>query len=108
MTEAWFSPETARYFSFLSFLSLCALFAGPAKRGLYRGLATAIWNAVTALALLLVTASAVALTTGQPWYVSRTLLSTGVVLGLVFAFTRRGLMRSYREAELRRTVAADL
>jgi hypothetical protein len=36
------------------------------------------------------------------------LLSTGVVLGAVFAFTRRGLMRCYREAELRRTVAADM
>jgi hypothetical protein len=108
MTEAWFSPDTARLFSFLSFLSLCSLFAGPARRGLYRGLATAVWNTVTAFALLLVTASAVALTTGQPWYVSRTLLSSGVVLGAVFAFTRRGLMRCYREAELRRTVAADL
>jgi len=108
MTEAWFAPETARYFSYLSFLSLCALFAGPAKRGLYRGLATAIWNAVTALALLLVTASAAALTTGQPWYVSRALLMTGVVVGGVFVFTRRGLMRCYTEAELRRTIAADL
>ena len=32
MTDAWFSPETARFFSFLSLLSLCSLFAIPASR----------------------------------------------------------------------------
>ena len=33
MTDAWFSPEAARLFSFLSLLSLCSLFAIPASRG---------------------------------------------------------------------------
>jgi len=32
MTEAWFSPETARLFSYLSLLSLYSVFAVPAKR----------------------------------------------------------------------------
>jgi hypothetical protein len=33
---------------------------------------------------------------------------SGVIVALVFAVTRRGLLRGYQEAELRRTVAADL
>ena len=32
MTDAWFSPDTARLFSYLSLLSLCSLFAIPASR----------------------------------------------------------------------------
>jgi hypothetical protein len=108
MTDAWFSPEAARFFSFLSLLSLCSLFAVPAKKGQLRGFALGVWNAVIAGAVLLLGASAVAASTGQPVYVTRALLLSGFVLGVTFVITRRALIRGYDEAAVRRTVAADL
>ena len=49
MTDAWFSPETARFFSYLSLLSLCSLFAIPASKGGSRP-AVGVWNAVVVFA----------------------------------------------------------
>jgi hypothetical protein len=108
MTEAWFSPQAASLFSLLSLLSLCSLFAIPARRGLLRGLALTVWYSMIALGVALVAAGSVAALTNQPLHVSRTLVLSGVIVALVFAVTRRGLLRGYQEAELRRTVAADL
>jgi hypothetical protein len=108
MTEAWFSPETARLFSFLSFLAFCSLFNIPAKQGRLRVVAVAVWNVMIAFAVLMLSAGALAIAGDQPKHVSNTLLLSGFIVGTVFLFTRRGLMRCYREAELRRTVAADL
>jgi len=108
MTDAWFSPETARLFSFLSLLSLCALFAVPARKGQLRGLAVGVLNAVIGLAVLLFALGGLAMAVGQPAHVGRSMLRSGLVVGLVFAGTRRALTRGYDEAELRRTVAADL
>lgn len=108
MTDAWFSPETARLFSFLSLLSLCSLFAIPGRRGKLRSLAFGVWNAVIALGVALLAAGAIGFAVGQPMHVSRSLLLTGFVIAVVFAVTRRALSRGYEEAELRRTVAADL
>jgi ABC-type dipeptide/oligopeptide/nickel transport system permease component len=61
-----------------------------------------------ALGVALVAAGSVAALTNQPLHVSRTLVLSGLIVALVFAITRRGLLRGYQEAELRRTVAADL
>jgi hypothetical protein len=108
MTEAWFSPEAARFFSFLSLLSLCSLFAIPAKRGLFRGLALTVWYAVIALGVVLISMGALAAVLNQPIHVSRALVLSGFIVALTFAITRRGLLRGYAETEVRRTVAADL
>ena len=108
MTDAWFSPETARLFSLLSLLSLCSLFAIPARRGLFRGPVLMLWYSVIALGLLLVATGAAAAVMNQPLHVSRTLVLCGFIVALVFTITRRGVLRAYQEAELRRTVAADL
>jgi hypothetical protein len=108
MTDAWFSPQAASLFSLLSLLSLCSLFAIPARRGLLRGLALTVWYSMIALGVALVAAGSVAALTNQPLHVSRTLVLSGLIVALVFAVTRRGLLRGYQEAELRRTVAADL
>jgi len=108
MTDTWFSPDAARLFSYLSLLSLCSLFAVPARRGKLRSVSLGAWNAALGLAALLLAAGAFAAASGQPTHVSRALLMTGFVLGTVFALTRRRLVGSYEEAELRRTVATDL
>ena len=108
MTEAWFSPETARLFSFFSLFSLCSLFAIPAKKGQLRGLTMSVWNTVTGLGILLLGAGVVAASTRQPWHVSYALLASGLVLAVTFFLTRRVLISAYDEAAVRRTVAADL
>ena len=108
MTDAWFSPETAKAFSYLSLLSLCSLFAIPGSKGRLRGLALGVWTAVIVFAALLLGAGAVAVSAGQPTHVTRALLLSGVVLGVTFVITRWALIRGYEEAEVRRTVAADL
>lgn len=108
MTDAWFSPGTAVLFSYLSLLSLLSLFAIPARKGRLRGLASAVWNTVIGFSVLLLALGALATAAGQPAYVGKSLLMSGLVVGAVFAGTRRALTRSYSEAELRRTVAADL
>ena len=82
MTDAWFSPEAARLFSFLSLFSLCSLFAIPARKGQLRGLAVGVWNAVIGLGVLLLGAGAVAASTRQPWHVTYALLLSGFVVGL--------------------------
>ena len=108
MTDAWFSPETARLFSLLSLLSLCSLFAIPAKKGQLRGLAMGVWNTVIGFGVLLLGAGVVAASTRQPWHVSYALLVSGLVLAVTFFLTRRVLISAYEEAAVRRTVAADL
>ena len=108
MTDAWFSPEAARLFSFLSLLSLCSLFAIPAQRGQLRSLAIGVWTAVIGLGVLLLAGGGIAMAAGQPAHVSRALLLSGLVTGFAFAVTLPGLLRGYSRAELRRTVAADL
>ena len=107
MTE-WFSPHVDGYFSFLSLLAFCSLFTIPARRGRLRGLAVGVWNTMTAFGALLLAAGSLAMAVDQPAHVSSTLLLSGFVVGFVFLITRRGLLRCYTEAELRRTVAADL
>jgi len=107
MTE-WFSPHMDGYFSFLSLLALCALFTIPARRGRFRTLAVGVWNTMIAFAALLLAAGGLAVAGDQPPHVANTLLLSGFVVGTVFLMTRRGLLRCYTEAELRRTVAADL
>jgi sugar phosphate permease len=108
MTEAWFSPDAARLFSYLSLLSLCSLFALPAKRGQLRGMVMSIWNTAIGLGVVLVMAGVLAAVGEQPPHVTRTLLLPGFIVGLVFVVTRRGISQDYDEAEIRKTVAADL
>ena len=108
MTEAWFSPHTAGYFSFLSFLAFFSLFGKAARRGQQRTFVVGVWNAMIAFAVLLLGAGILAIGVDQPPHVWRSLLLSGFIVGFVLLMTRRGLLRCYTEAELRRTVAADL
>ena len=108
MTQPWFSPEIAPYFSFLALLSLCALFGEGARKGRHRNVVMAVWNGVIAGGVLLLGLAGAAFLSGQPAHVLRALVVTGIVLTACFAFTRVQILRDYREAELRRTVATDL
>jgi hypothetical protein len=108
MTEPWFSPETARWFAFLSLLAVLAALEAPARRGLYRTAVLTTAVAAVALGVSLFIAGVVALMSGQPRYVSGPLLLTGFVLSVTCAGGLHGIRKLYAEAELRKVTAADL
>ena len=108
MTEAWFSPDIARSFAFLSLLAITAAFEPIARQGRARTIVSAIFGACIALGVLLLAAAAVALLAGQPGYVLRSLTLAGVVVTIPFVAAFIEMQRIYREAELRKTVASDL
>jgi hypothetical protein len=104
MTEPWFS-EVPRGFAFLSLLALLAV---PAEQGRFKSAVMAIWITVTTAAGVLLAAAVVALLVNQPGYVVRSLTICGLVFAVAFGGTLPSVRRAYREAELRKTIAADL
>jgi len=105
MTDAWFGPEIPRWLAFLSLLSLLSI---PAEQGRFRSAVTAVWIAVIACAGVLLAGAAAAFFLEQPSHVVRTLTILGAVFGVSFGSTLPALRRSYREAEMRKIVAADI
>jgi hypothetical protein len=104
MTEPWFA-EIPRS---LAFLSLLALLAWPAEQGRFKTPIMTIWIAAMVIAAVLLAAAAVAFVVEQPFYVVRSLALLGLVFGFAFGVSFRALRRTYLEAELRKTIAADL
>jgi hypothetical protein len=105
MTDAWFGPEIPRW---LAFLSLLSLFSIPAEQGRFKSGITALWITIIACAGMLLAGAAAALLLDQPSHVVRNLTLLGAVFGASFGGTLPALRRGYREAEMRRMVAADL
>jgi hypothetical protein len=84
MTEAWFSPDVARSFAFLSLLAVTAVLKPVAQRGRFRAIVMAVFGTCTALGAAFAAAGAVAMFAGQPAYVFRSLLLVGVVVTIPF------------------------
>ena len=108
MTDAWFSPQTAPYFSLFSLLAVAAVVEVWAKQGRHRRSVVGLWNASLGLAAIFLIAALSAWRLEQPAYVTLTLAVVGLLIGSVFLGTRRQIRGWYQEAELRRTIAADL
>jgi hypothetical protein len=108
MTEAWFSPDVARSFAFLSLLALTAAFEPLARQGRGRAIVMAVFGGCTVLGAGFLAASGLAVLAGQPSYVFRSLLLAGVVVTIPFVAAYMEMQKVYREAELRKTVASDL
>jgi prepilin signal peptidase PulO-like enzyme (type II secretory pathway) len=104
MSEPWFS-ETPRW---LAFLSLLAVLAWPAEQGRFKTAILTVWIAAIVVAGLLIVAAVTALVVQQPFYVVRSLTLLGLVFGVAFGVSFPALRNAYREAELRKTIAADL
>jgi hypothetical protein len=105
MTDAWFGPDVPRWLAFLSLLSLLSI---PAEQGRFKSAITALWVAVIGCAGVLLAGAAAAFLLEQPSHVVRSLAMLGGVFGVAFGGTLPALRRSYREAEMRKIVAADL
>ncbi len=67
-----------------------------------------LWVSAMALAAGFLAAAGIGVYAGQPDYVARTLMLTGIVIGVAFAGVLPSLRRAYREAEMRKVAAADL
>jgi phosphatidylserine synthase len=104
MTEPWFSGVPPA----LAFLALLAILAWPAEQGRFKTAITTIWIVALIAAGALLVSAVVALAVRQPFYVVRSLTLLGLVFGVAFGATLPALRRAYREAELRKIVAADL
>jgi hypothetical protein len=104
MTEPWFSDVPRS----LAFLSLLAILAWPAAQGRFKMAIMTLWIAAMMASGILLTAAVAALLLQQPFYVVRTLTLLALVFGLAFGVSFPALRRGYREAELRKTIAADL
>lgn len=106
--EAWFNPQTARWFSYLSLFALLACLSECAKRGLYRsGVLTAYWAAFGfGIALLFGAGSAFFM--HQPIYVVFSLGFSGLVITPAIGAGIIGITREYRRTEMRQSIAQDL
>lgn len=108
MNEAWFSAQTAPYFSLLSLTSLLALLQIFVARGVHRRLVTAGYGAGVVLGLGLLALGGIAWMSAQPGFVTFALGFPGLIIfpTCVWALTRVGT--SYRQSEMRRSIADDL
>jgi hypothetical protein len=108
MSAPWFSTEIAPFFSMFSLLAVLATLASYAERGLRRTLVLSAWLAAIGLGGALLSAAAVGVALDQPLYVVRTLTLTGALVAAAFALQLPDILRRYRAAELRSTIASDL
>jgi hypothetical protein len=106
--NAWFGPDVAMWFSFLSLLATAAALETLAKRGKARSFVTGVYYAGLALGVVLLGLGVVALLLDQPWYVVFPLLWSGAVMTPAFGWGQRAMQRVYEEAEARRIVAKNL
>jgi hypothetical protein len=106
--EAWFSPHTAPWFSYLSLFALLACLSECAKRGLYRaGVMAAYWVAF-GLGIALLLGAGAAFLLHQPTYVIFSLGFTGAVITPAMGWGIIGIAREYRRTEMRQSIAQDL
>ena len=108
MPQDWFSPEIAPMFSLLSLTAAISSLDYFAKRGRHRAVVTISYAVGAFVGFLLLVAGAVALTTGQRWYVIFALGFPGVVMLPTLLWALLDLKRVYGEAELRRSLARDI
>jgi len=104
----WFSPETAKYFSFLSLISLMALMSYWVRQGRHRALVVGSFLASIILDGVLLAGAAIAWFFEQPVWVVRPMALSGFVITLVFAATLSSIRKGYAESEQRRIVAKDI
>ena len=67
-----------------------------------------LWNVVLVFADILLVAAGVGWLLDQPSYVLRALGGSGGLIGAIFLIRRRLVIAGYQEAQLPKTIAADL
>ncbi len=108
MIEPWFSAESSRAFSALSLLALVSLLQPLAAQGRRRRVVLCTIAAGAIFGAVLLASAGIAAAIGQPPHVLRALGLSGALVTATFAMASVAARREYREAELRRTLAADM
>jgi hypothetical protein len=108
MSAPWFSTDIAPFFSMFSLLAVLAMLEPYAQRGIRRTLVLSSWLVAIGAGGVLLLAAAVGAAVDQPAHVVRTLTLTGALVAAGFAFQLPEILRLYRAAELRGTIARDL
>jgi hypothetical protein len=106
--NAWFGPDVAVWFSFLSLLAVTAALAPLAQRGKHRSLVLGTFGGGLVLGVAFLAVGGLALLLDQPWYVPFPFLVTGIAATSAFAGGLRGARRAYQAAEERRILAKDI
>jgi hypothetical protein len=106
--NAWFSPQTALWLSFLSLLSLTACLSEFAKKGLYRSGVFAVYWIVFGFGIALLLASGIGILLHQPWYVVFPLGFSGIITVPATIWEIIAANRKYSKAEMRQSIAKDL
>ncbi len=106
--EAWFSPQTAPWFSFLSLFSLLACLSECARKGLYRSRVMMTYWAALGFGIAFLLGAGTAFLLHQPKYVIFPLALTGIVITSAMSFGILGIAREYRKTEMRQSIAQDL
>jgi multisubunit Na+/H+ antiporter MnhG subunit len=106
--NAWFTPQTAVMFSFLSLFSVLAALGPLVKQGRYRKAVTATFAGALAAGLTLLGLGLIALYKQQPWYVVFALLLPGAIQSSIFGVLLPMIRAAYQEAEHRKIVATNL
>jgi hypothetical protein len=108
MTDAWFAPDFAYYFSGAGLLSLTALAAPVIARGKHRRAIISLWSAIIIAGLALLIAGIIAWLGRQPNHVTAPLLMTGFAIAAAYGFSMVFVLRVYRLAEQRKIAAKEL
>ena len=108
MSDPWFSPEIAPWFSLMALVALVAYFEPFAKKGINRQLVMSTYYGLTGAALVIAIIGAVSILLGQPTWVYGTLMFAGGLTFVLMLPYIRKVAKLYDEAELRKSVANDL
>jgi len=108
MIEPWFELAQAKYVSLVALSALVALLTPLIAKGAYRTFVLSVWCSIAGFGYLLLTLTGLAYASDQPPYVIETLFKGGITLSVAFTGSLIGVLKSYREAELRRIMAHDL
>ena len=106
--DAWFSPHTALWFTFLSLLAITASLREFAKRGLHRSMVLGVHWVVFGFGVALLIASGAAILLHQPWYVLFPLGLSGIVIVPATGWEITATKREYQRVEMRHSIAQDL
>jgi hypothetical protein len=106
--NAWFGPDVGTWFSYLSMLSLLAITAPLAQRGVHKSAVVGAHAATLGIGVLLLALGSIAMLAQQPGHVIFPPLFTGIVVTAVVGSVLPMTLRAYRDAEARKIVAKDL
>ena len=108
MEEAWFQVEQSKYVTLVAFSALVALLSPLISKGTHRTFVVSVWMGFAGIGAVLLGLALVAYLSGQPEHVTSTLMRGGFPLIIAFGISFIGVLKGYREAEMRKVMAQEM